>query len=812
MKADIPPTDTPAPLFTHVLGYPRIGPRRELKSALEAWWKGQSSLESLQTTAGVLRQANWETIAAAGIDLSPSGDFSFYDQVLDVSCLVGNVPERFGWNGEGEVPVETPMAMARGRGSEVKKHADCCGGHAGSGGESGCDAGGEAAACAMRKWFDTNYHFIVPEVNERTRFRLSGSAPFEAFAEALTQGRRTKPVLVGPVTYLFLAKEQGAKAGFDRWSLLPSLVAVYAEVLRRLQAQGAEWVQLDEPIFSLDLEARHRGLLQETYRLLASAAPELKLLVASYFGPAGQNLLTLSTLPVHGIHLDLTCGGADLENIPSILPKGKVLSLGVVSGRNVWRCRFESVLPAIRQAVAKLGAERVWLAPSCSLLHVPVSLRPEERLPAEVRSWLAFAEEKLAELKTLARLATLRAPEADPAYLENVRLHAARAASSLLNRPAMRQRLVLADSKGLARAAEFAERQEIQRGLLNLPLFPTTTIGSFPQTAEVRAWRSQWRKGTFSLKDYETRLEEETLRCIRIQEELGLDVLVHGEFERTDMVEYFGAQLDGFAFTEFGWVQSYGSRCVKPPIIFGDVERPRPMTVRWFQFAQQNTTRPMKGMLTGPVTILNWSFVRDDVSRQEVCRQIGLAIREEVLDLEAAGCRIIQIDEAALREGLPLRRQDQDAYLQWTVDSFRLCSAGVKNATQIHTHMCYSEFTGILPSIARMDADVITIETSRSAMELLEAFSAFQYPNGIGPGVYDIHSPRVPHRAELEQLLAKAREVLPDQNLWINPDCGLKTRGWSEVKAALSIMTEVARSLRVQAGGKITPAPVLAEV
>ncbi|MES2705069.1 MAG: 5-methyltetrahydropteroyltriglutamate--homocysteine S-methyltransferase [Verrucomicrobiota bacterium] len=784
----------PVPLFTHVSGYPRMGKRREWKFALEAYWKGATDLPALEETGRGLRRENLETQARAGINLLPSGDFSFYDQVLDISCLTGNVPERFGWKGEGKVDADTAFAMARGRsGAEV------------SGESSACGCGGhqtEATACAMRKWFDTNYHFIVPEINEHTDFRLTGSAPFDAFSEALALGHRTKPVLIGPVTYLFLAKEQGAKPDFDRWSLLPALVRVYAEILWKLHALGAEWVQLDEPVFSLDLEARHRGYFQESYRALAAAAPDLKLLVAAYFGPAGQNLLTLATLPVRAIHLDLTCGGSDLENVLSILPKGKILSLGVVSGRNIWRSRFAEVLPGIREAVARLGADRVWLAPSCSLLHVPVSLESERQLAPEVRSWLAFAEEKLEELKTLARLATCAAPEEDAAFLENGRLHEARAASELLNRPAMRRRLEAAEAAGLERAQAFGERRNIQRGQLNLPLFPTTTIGSFPQTAEVRAWRSQWRKGRLSLKDYETLLENETLRCLRIQESLGLDVLVHGEFERTDMVEYFGAQLDGFAFTEYGWVQSYGSRCVKPPIIFGDVERPRPMTVRWFQFARQNTTRPMKGMLTGPVTILNWSFVRDDLPRREVCRQIGLAIREEVLDLEAAGCRIIQIDEAALREGLPLRVKDQAAYLQWTVDAFRLCTAGVKDATQIHTHMCYSDFTGILPAIARMDADVITIETSRSAMELLEAFSGFRYPNGIGPGVYDIHSPRVPQREEIVLLLDKAREVLPDENLWVNPDCGLKTRGWPEVKAALAVMVEVARDLRerVEAG------------
>ena len=792
-------------MATHILGYPRIGTRRELKRALEAFWKGESSEAALLAAAKELRARHWKTQAEAGVTLLPSNDFSLYDHVLDVSCLVGNVPVRFGWSGEGDVGLDVYFAMARGLSREK---ADCgCGGHGAQG------EGGESTACEMTKWFDTNYHFLVPEFNEATAFRLASRKPWAEFEEALALGHRTKPVLLGPVSYLFLGKERDTKPGFDRWKLLPRLLEVYAEVLRGLASRGAEWVQLDEPIFALDLEPKHKQFLAEAYAALSAAAPDLKLLVASYFGAAGQNLLALKSLPVAGIHLDVTRGAEDLEDDLKAGTKDKIISLGIIDGRNIWRARFAETLPLVRKAVDLLGRERVWLAPSCSLLHVPVRLQGETHLASEIKGWLAFAEEKLGELQTLASLAVADAPEKEEAYRANVRLHARRLASPLLNRAEMRRRLAVLSPEAQRRHAPFPARQAAQRAALKLPAFPTTTIGSFPQTAEVRSWRARWRKGDLSTEVYETLLEQEIVRCLKIQEDISLDVLVHGEFERTDMVEYFGEQLEGFAFTQNGWVQSYGSRCVKPPLIFGDVERPRPMTVRWFRHAQQHTRRPMKGMLTGPVTILNWSFVRDDVPRWEVCRQIGLAIRDEVADLEAAGCRIIQIDEAALREGLPLRKKDRDFYLRWAVEAFRLASTGVRDETQIHTHMCYSDFNDIIEAIAAMDADVITIETSRSAMELLEAFAHFRYPNEIGPGVYDIHSPRVPTEQEMRALMDRAIQVLPPENLWVNPDCGLKTRAWPEVQAALHVMVAVAKDLRAEAeatAAKAVPAAALA--
>lgn len=753
-------------LLTHNLGFPRIGERRELKRALEGFWQGRQSREDLEAVGRELRRAHWERQRAAGIDLVPCNDFSFYDHMLDVTCLVGNVPARFG----AKVDADTAFRIARGMVGDA-----CCG----------------APASDMTKWFDTNYHYIVPELGPETRFHLAATKVFDEFVEAQTLGFRAKPVLVGPLTYLLLGKAQGVA----RLDLLEGLLAVYAEVLRRLAALGAEWVQLDEPVLALDLDETTRAAFAPAYARLASAAGSCRLLVATYFGPLRENLATLRNLPVAAIHVDATRGAEDLDHLFKDFPADKILSLGVVDGRNVWRSDFSAARSVLERARAAVGDERLWLAPSCSLLHVPVSLAGETKLDPELRSWLAFADEKLAEVVALRGL--LRG-ESQAAWAENEAARASRRESPRIHDPAVQRRLAEVRPADFARAAAFPERQVRQREKLRLPLFPTTTIGSFPQTPEVRAARAKWKRGELPTVAYESYLRHLIEECVAFQDGLGIDLPVHGEFERNDMVEYFGEQLAGFAFTENGWVQSYGSRCVKPPLIFGDVSRPRAMTVAWSSYAQSLTKRPLKGMLTGPVTILQWSFVRDDQPRDVTARQIALAIRDEVLDLERAGLAAIQIDEPAFREGLPLRRAEWPGYLEWAAAAFRLSASGVRDETQIHTHMCYSEFNDIIEAIAALDADVITIETSRSQMALLEAFVDFRYPNEIGPGVWDIHSPRVPSAEEMVALIRKAAAVLPRENLWVNPDCGLKTRGWPEVRAALANLVEAARRLRAE--------------
>jgi 5-methyltetrahydropteroyltriglutamate--homocysteine methyltransferase len=768
-------------LCTHNLGYPRIGPNRELKKATEAFWRGELSVDKLKVVARGLRERNWTRQQALGLDWIPCNDFSFYDAMLDLTCLVGNVPPRFGWEGG---PVDLDLAFRLARGTRETKMGEEC---------SGCKA--SAQACDMTKWFDTNYHYIVPEFHSETRFRLSSDKIFEEFAEARALGISAKPVLIGPVTYLTLGKVQGpAGEGFDRFSLLDNLVSVYEEILTRLAASGAEWVQIDEPVFSLDLSEVQKASLESASRRLAAAAGTCRLMVATYFGPLHENLPMFLNLPVAGLHYDAVRGGKETTALIEQFPVDKVLSLGVVDGRNIWRNEFDHSLTLLRRALGRVGPERLWVAPSCSLLHVPISLAVETDLEADIKSWLSFADEKLGEVRSLRNfllgVGNLSELEANRAA------HAARRSSPRIHNPAVQSRLSAMQPGDEERNSAFPIRQSLQRAKLKLPLFPTTTIGSFPQTAEVRAARAKWKKGELSQADYEAFLKGCIRDCVKFQDEIGIDLPVHGEFERTDMVEYFGEQLDGFALTLNGWVQSYGTRCVKPPIIFGDVSRPRPMTTAWTEYAQTLTTRPMKGMLTGPVTILQWSFVRDDQPREQTARQISLAIRDEVLDLEALGTAAIQIDEPALREGLPLRQRDWAGYLRWAVQAFRLCSCGVRDETQIHTHMCYSEFNDILPSIAALDADVITIETSRSHMELLAAFVDFKYPNEIGPGVYDIHSPRVPEVAEIRALIQKAAAVIPTKNLWVNPDCGLKTRGWAEVRSALERMVQAARDLR----------------
>ncbi|MFL9866580.1 5-methyltetrahydropteroyltriglutamate--homocysteine S-methyltransferase [Paraburkholderia fungorum] len=757
---------------THNLGFPRIGAKRELKFALESYWKGESSLGELKALGAQLRQRHWAHQADLGF--AAVGDFAFYDQVLDMSFTLGNLPERVhGFHGDA---LDNAFRVARGRTAKgAEDHNACCGG---------------VAAGEMTKWFDTNYHYIVPEFSAGTDFRLDPSRLLEQLAEAKAQGVKAKPVIVGPVTYLALGK---AKDDSDKLALLPRLLPVYAELLAALAAQGVEWVQIDEPILVTELSAEWQQAYVTAYEALANS--KVKLLLATYFGQLLGNLSLACKLPVQGLHLDAINARAEVAAVIAQLPEDRVLSLGVLNGRNIWKTDLNGVLDWLEPVAKQLG-ERVWIAPSCSLLHVPVDLESEQKLDAEVRSWLAFALQKLGELKVLASALNQGRDAVKAELAANAAAIAARRASPRVNHPAVKAALANISSALGQRKNAYPARADKQAALLKLPPYPTTTIGSFPQTGEIRHARSQFKSGALDETGYRSAMRAEIERSVREQEALGLDVLVHGEAERNDMVEYFGEQLDGYAFSQFGWVQSYGSRCVKPPILFGDISRPKAMTVEWIKYAQSLTSKPMKGMLTGPVTILNWSFVRDDQPRSVSCYQLALAIREEVLDLEKAGVRVIQIDEAALREGLPLRKSQWQEYLDWAVTSFRITANGVDDETQIHTHMCYSEFNDIISSIADMDADVITIETSRSDMELLDAFDNFNYPNEIGPGVYDIHSPNIPSEEHIVQLMKKAAERIPAQRLWVNPDCGLKTRQWEEVIPALTNMVAAAKKLR----------------
>ncbi|MCS0504739.1 5-methyltetrahydropteroyltriglutamate--homocysteine S-methyltransferase [Ancylobacter mangrovi] len=764
------------------LGTPRIGPRRELKAALEAYWSGKTDASALLDTAARLRAANWARQKALGVTNIPSNDFSLYDHVLDTVVMVGAIPQAYGWTG-GPVPLDTYFAMARG--SQGGEPDACAHGHGHSQG---------VPALEMTKWFDTNYHYMVPEFAAGQRFALASTKPVDEYREAKALGYQTRPVLLGPVTFLKLGKAKDPS--LDPLSLLGNLLPVYGEVLRRLSASGAEWIQMDEPCLVLDLDAATHAALKETYGFFAHALPKLKLMLTSYFGGLGDNLDAALTLPVAGLHLDLVRAPNQLREVSERARAGLVLSLGVIDGRNVWRANLPKLLDALEPVVRRRGTDHVEIAPSCSLLHVPIDLELETGLDPDVKSWLAFAVQKMDELSILATALAGGREVVMGKLMVSGAAADARGASAKVHRPDVAMRLGAVTPDMVRRQSPFEVRRAAQHEKLGLPALPTTTIGSFPQTTDVRKARAAHAKGELSDAAYEAFVKEETTRTIHWQEEIGLDVLVHGEFERNDMVQYFGEQLSGFAFTRYGWVQSYGSRYVRPPILFGDVARPKPMTVDWWRYAQSVTQKPMKGMITGPVTILNWSFVRDDVPRSLACRQIALAIRDEVADLEAAGAAMIQIDEAALREGLPLRKAEWTTYLDWAVSSFRLCASGVADATQIHTHMCYSEFNDIIDAIGAMDADVISIETSRSKMELLDAFKTYKYPNEIGPGVYDIHSPRVPSVEEMIDLLAKATQRLAPEQLWVNPDCGLKTRQWEEVRPALVNMVAAARRLR----------------
>ncbi|WP_107855579.1 5-methyltetrahydropteroyltriglutamate--homocysteine S-methyltransferase [Neisseria weaveri] len=754
----------------HLSGYPRIGAKRELKFAVEAFWKGAKSEAELQEVAAEIRRLNWATQKAAGADLLPVGDFSFYDHVLDLLCTLGAIPKRFGFDA-ANLSLPEYFQLARGNATQF--------------------------AMEMTKWFDTNYHYIVPEWHADTEFKVNAKNLIAQIKEAKAQGHDIKPTLVGPVTLLWLGKAKDDN--FKRISLLPKLLPAYAQLLRKLAAEGVDWIQIDEPILSADADANWIKAVETAYKEFANTG--VRIIIGTYFATVAEHLNLLKALPVHGVHIDCVRAPEQLAVFADAWPENKVLSVGLIDGRNVWRANLSKVIDTLEPVKAKLG-NNLWIAPSCSLLHSPQDLAVEEKLDGEIKSWMAFAAQKLVELGVVKQALAHGKDSVKDAIAASDAAAADRATNKKIHNDAVKARVANLPKGADQRKSPFAERIKAQQAWMNLPVLPTTTIGSFPQTTEIRQARAAFKKGELSAADYDAAMKKEIAYCVEVQEKLELDVPVHGEAERNDMVEYFGEQLAGYCFTQFGWVQSYGSRCVKPPIIFGDVSRPEPMTVYWSAYAQTLTKRPMKGMLTGPVTMFKWSFVRDDIPLSEVAKQIALALNDEVLDLEKAGIKVIQIDEPAIREAMPLKKAQWDEYLAWACESFRLSSTGAEDSTQIHTHMCYSEFNDILPAIASMDADVITIETSRSDMELLTAFGDFKYPNDIGPGVYDIHSPRVPTAAEVEKLLRKAMEVVPVERLWVNPDCGLKTRGWKETIEQLEVMMEVTKKLRSELAAK----------
>jgi len=754
-------------LTTHNLGFPRIGDERQLKFALEKYWKNEISQNSLQQTGKQLRHSHWQQQSI--LDFVPVGDFSFYDQVLDTSFLFGNLPGRI--TDRTDNSLDNYFRVARGRASNTESDCQCI------------------HAAEMTKWFDTNYHYIVPEFDKQTRFSVNSEQLLEQIQQAKKQGHQIKPVIIGPVTYLWLGK---SKDGSDRLELLDKLLVEYAQLLNDIAAAGISWVQLDEPILVTELSEPWRHALHKAYYQLQSAP--IKILLATYFGQLQENLQLCCELPVNGIHIDAVRAKDEVSKLIDWLPAHKVISLGIIDGRNIWKTDLHKTLLWLKPIYEKLN-DRLWLAPSCSLLHVPVDLDKEQNLDNEIKSWLAFARQKINELNILARALSTGHDSVKQELEDNQQAINSRKNSSRVHINSVKQRTQQIDSQMTQRQSNYTQRAKVQKDRFNLPRFPTTTIGSFPQTSDIRRARKNYRLNKINAAQYQQIMHNEIRHCIAEQENLGLDVLVHGEAERNDMVEYFGEQLAGYAFSQFGWVQSYGSRCVKPPIIFGDIYRPATMTTSWIKFAQSLTRKYVKGMLTGPVTILNWSFVRDDQPRSKTAMQIALAIRDEVLELEQEGIHIIQIDEAALREGLPLRKAQWQGYLDWAVKAFQISANGVKDDTQIHTHMCYSEFNDIIKSIAQMDADVITIETSRSDMELLDVFDEFKYPNQIGPGVYDIHSPNIPSVESMVELMQKAAQRIPAERLWINPDCGLKTRNWDEVRAALKNMVTASKVL-----------------
>ena len=752
----------------HNLGFPRIGKERELKFALEKYWKKDITQSELLETAANLRQEHWKN--QDQLDLIPVGDFSFYDQVLDTSFMLGNIPKRV--QGISGNKLDNYFRIARGRASHDEPECSC------------------VQAGEMTKWFDTNYHYIVPEFDKDTQFHLDASQLLEDIEKAEQHNSNIKPVIIGPVTYLWLGK---SKDNTNKLDLLDDLLPIYAELLSKLEATGIQWVQIDEPILVTEISEEWQHALRKAYYTLQKTP--IKILLATYFGKLQDNLQLACDLPVDGLHLDTVNAKNEVEKLIDWLPTHKIISLGVINGRNVWKANLTDLINWLNPIHKRLQ-ERLWLAPSCSLLHVPVDLNNEQNLDKDIKSWLSFAIQKLDELALLS-IALNQGKDAIAEQLTSNKFDSEnRIHSNQVHSTEVKKRVFDISDDMINRQSNYNKRATLQRKIFNLPLYPTTTIGSFPQTLEIRQARRDFRTGKLSKDEYRKAMKNEIQHCINEQEALGLDVLVHGEPERNDMVEYFGEQLTGYTFSQFGWVQSYGSRCVKPPIIYGDISRPAPMTVEWTNYAQSLTNKPMKGMLTGPVTLLNWSFVRDDQPRSETCLQLALAIRDEVLDLEKAGINIIQIDEAALREGLPLRKSEWNTYLDWAIKSFKITANGVKDETQIHTHMCYSEFNDIIESIADMDADVITIETSRSDMELLDVFDEFKYPNEIGPGVYDIHSPNIPTTDSIVDLMRKATQRIPAERLWVNPDCGLKTRNWDEVRPALRNMIDACKILR----------------
>lgn len=759
---------------TNILGYPRIGSHRELKKACENYWSGKISQEQLLKEGSSIRALNWYLQKEYKIDLIPSNDFSFYDQVLDLAMTLGAIPKRYAPLLNDKI--ELYFAMARG----YQKN------------------GHDIIAMEMTKWFDSNYHYIVPELTKEQQFSLFNNKPLEEYKEAKALGIETKPVIIGPISFLLLGKEK--ESGFDRLDLAESLIPVYTRILKGLEEAGATTIQIDEPFLAMDINEKAKSLYPIVYKQIKAACPKLEIILTTYFEGLRDNTGLALDLPVDALHIDLVRCPQQLDSILTSFPTNKKLSLGIVDGRNIWKNDFSDSLNTIHKVVNKLGKDRVLIGASSSFLHVPYDLELETKeniLTPQIKQWMAFAEQKVKELSVLKDLLQETPSEHSKEELEaNKKAIQSKQSSSLIHNIEVKKQIKNISVDDSKRQSIFTVRRQKQQEILNLPLFPTTTIGSFPQTKEVRSWRAQFKKGNLSEKEYNDLLRAETQKAIKWQEEVGLDVLVHGEFERNDMVEYFGEQLVGFTFSQNGWVQSYGSRCVKPPIIYGDVSRPDPMTVYWTTYANALTDKPVKGMLTGPVTILQWSFVRNDQPRSETCKQIALAIRKEVENLEQAGIQVIQIDEPAIREGLPLRKEDWRKYLDWAVNCFCLSASVAKDETQIHTHMCYSEFNDIIEHIALMDADVITIECSRSQMELLDAFAEFKYPNDIGPGVYDIHSPRVPNVREMDDLIKKAIKVVSAKQLWINPDCGLKTRGWDETKEALENMVKAAKELR----------------
>jgi len=753
----------------HCIGYPRIGPKRELKTALEKYWKGEINENELQSIASNLKRTNWEIQKSFNLDLICSNDFSYYDQVLDTICLMGAIPERFKSN-EKIISLKTYFAMARG--SQTKDL--------------------DVSALEMTKWFDTNYHYLVPEFNKRQKFKLSSNKIFDEFLEAKKVGIITKPILLGPLTFLELGKT--IEAGFEKIDLLECLLPVYKEIIEKLNNLGAEWIQIDEPILVKSHSQKFIKLIKNAFDQIKSYSKKTKILLTTYFETVDDKILNeISNSNIDAVHFDCVRGNLSLTS-EIIKSSKKIISLGVVDGRNIWKSNLKEKLEFLESFKNK--NTNIWVSTSCPLLHCPYDLDLETKVPSDIRNWLAFSKQKLKEMSFLKDVLNNTKTIKDEYYLDNQKLVLDRKNSKKINNANVKNKTKNINEKILSRISPFSKRIEIQNKIFNLPTFPTTTIGSFPQTTDVRISRAKYKKGEITEEQYINDLETKTIEVIKKQEEIGIDVLVHGEFERNDMVEYFGEQLEGFTFTSSGWVQSYGSRCVKPPIIFGDVSRPNMMTVKWSKFAQQQTNKIVKGMLTGPITILQWSFVRDDQPRQQTAYEIAFAIRDEVKDLEANGIKMIQIDEPALREGLPLKQKDWNNYLKWAVNSFKISSSVVQDETQIHTHMCYAEFEDIIQSIADLDADVISIETSRSRMELLTTFEKFNYPNQIGPGVYDIHSPRVPHKNEMKSLIERASKILDKKKIWVNPDCGLKTRGWPETIASLEMMVQAAKELR----------------